>query len=89
MPKDTAQKRLQSTRRKFFDQGKGLGVIKPDKPGPDAYVSQYSLEAARVYSLKPKQRVFYQLKPHPLMGSPVAGGLCLIDRRSKRGKVPS
>jgi len=39
-------------RGKFFDQEKGLGVIKPDKPGPDAYVSQFSLEAPRVYSIK-------------------------------------
>jgi CspA family cold shock protein len=76
-------------RVKFFDQEKGIGVIKPDEPGPDAYVSQFALEAARILGIKPKQRVFYQLEPDPITGRPVAGSLCLIDRRSKRRKVPS
>lgn len=31
-------------RVKFFDQEKGIGVIKPDEPGPDAYVSQFALQ---------------------------------------------
>ena len=71
-------------RIKFFDKEQGFGVIKPDKPGSDAYVLRSALEAARIYGIKPNQRVFYQLEPHPISGRPVAGSLRLIDRQRKR-----
>ena len=44
-------------RIKFFDKEQGFGVIKPDKPGPDAYVLRSALEAARIFGIKPNQRV--------------------------------
>ena len=52
-------------RVKLFDQEKGIGVIKPDEPGPDAYVSQFALEAAQILGIKPKQRVFLSARAGP------------------------
>jgi len=71
-------------RIKFFDKEQGFGVIKPDKPGSDAYVLRSALEAARIYGIKPNQRVFYQLEPHPISGRPVAGTLSIGGASSVR-----
>jgi CspA family cold shock protein len=71
---------MPTERIKFFDERKGFGFIKPDEPGPEAYIPQFAVEAAGIQGFKPSQRVFYQLAHwHPIMGRPIVGSLCLIE----------
>ena len=55
-------------RIKFFDKEQGFGIIKPNKPGPDAYVLRSALEAARISRHQAEPAGFYQLEEQGARG---------------------
>ena len=59
------------------------GFIKPDKPGSDAYVSKYELEAAKIEGIKALHRVSYELERHPITQRFVATKIRLLDEKQQ------
>ena len=47
---------------KFYNSQKGFGFIKPDDGSADVFIGQKELDARRIASLMPDQRVAYAIK---------------------------
>jgi CspA family cold shock protein len=61
---------------KFFNAGKGFGFITPDDAGKDIFVPSASVTSAGIGTLKPGQRVSFEIKPDAR--GPMAVGLGLL-----------
>lgn len=48
---------------KFFNETKGFGFIQPEDGGNDAFVHISAVERSGMTTLKPDQRVSYDLEP--------------------------
>jgi CspA family cold shock protein len=62
---------------KFFNAAKGFGFITPDSGGKDIFVSAASVSSAGIGTLKPGQRVAFEIKPDTR--GPMAVGLGQLD----------
>ena len=62
---------------KFFNASKGFGFITPDSGGKDIFVSAASVTSAGIGTLKPGQRVGFEIKPDTR--GPMAIGLAQLD----------
>ena len=61
---------------KFFNAAKGFGFITPDSGGKDIFVSAASASSAGIGTLKPGQRVSFEVKPDTR--GPMAVGLTAL-----------
>lgn len=71
---------------KFFNAAKGFGFITPDSGGKDIFVSAASVSSAGIGTLKPGQRVEFEIKPDTR--GPMAVGLAQLDEPPRQLPTP-